>query len=55
MGQSKKYNPEKLATRGTHDKEKKTKPKHNTTCVGHHYAETNTNNINKTLKQTQTT
>jgi hypothetical protein len=29
MGQSKKYNPEKLATRGTHDKEKKTKPKHN--------------------------
>ena len=36
-------NPEKLATQGTQDKEK-----HNTICVGHHYTQTNTNNINKT-------
>ena len=39
-------NPEKLATQGTQDK-KKTK-KHKTICVGHRYAETNTNNVNKT-------
>ena len=25
-----------------------TKQKHNTICVGHHYVETNTNNVNKT-------
>ena len=25
-----------------------TKIKHNTICVGHHYAQANTNNINKT-------
>ena len=23
-------------------------PKHNTTCAGHHYAQSNTNNVNKT-------
>ena len=33
-------NPEKMATR---QKNKK----HNTICVGHHYTQTNTNNINK--------
>jgi len=38
-------NPEKLATQGTQDKQK---TKHNTICVGHRYAETNTNNVNKT-------
>ena len=27
---------------------RKTKRKHNTKCVGHHYTQTNTNNINKT-------
>jgi hypothetical protein len=27
---------------------KKNKTKHNTTCVGHHYMQSNTNNINKT-------
>ena len=34
-------NPEKLATLGTQDKDKKK-------CVGHHYTQTNTNNVNKT-------
>ena len=24
------------------------KQKHNTTCVGHHYTQVNTNNVNKT-------
>ena len=28
--------------------EKKTFQKHNTICVGHHCAQTNTNNVNKT-------
>jgi len=36
-------NPEK----GIH-KMKKTKQKHNTIFVGHHYAKTNTKNVNKT-------
>jgi hypothetical protein len=27
---------------------RKTKQKHNKICVGHHYAQTNTNNVNKT-------
>ena len=35
-------NPGKLANRG------KIKQKHNTICVGHHYIQTNTNNVNKT-------
>jgi hypothetical protein len=39
-------NPEKLAALGTQDD--KTNQKHNTRCVGHHYAQTNTNNVNKT-------
>jgi hypothetical protein len=30
-----------------HTKRRKTKQKHNTICVGHHYAQTNTNNIKK--------
>jgi hypothetical protein len=29
-------------------KTKKTKQRHNIICVGHHYAQTNTNNVNKT-------
>jgi len=36
-------NAEKLAT-----KRRKTKQKHNRICVGHHYAQTNTNNVNTT-------
>jgi hypothetical protein len=35
-------NPEKLATR------RKTKQKQSTICVGHHNAQTNKNNVNKT-------
>ena len=36
-------------------KRRKTKQKHNTICVGHHYAQTNTNNVNKTWALLQTT
>jgi hypothetical protein len=42
--------PQKLATSGTQDTEK-----HNTICVTHHYAQTNTNNVNKTWDLLQTT
>ena len=45
-GQSKMDNPEKLATYGTQDEEKQSK-KHNTICVGHHYTQIHTNNVNK--------
>ena len=31
-----------------HTRRRKTKQKQNTICVGHHYAQTNTNSINKT-------
>jgi hypothetical protein len=31
---------------------RKTKQKHNTICAGHHYPQTNTNNMNKTRKVT---
>jgi len=37
---------EKLATYGSQDEEKQ--QKYNIICVGHHYTQTNTNNINKT-------
>jgi hypothetical protein len=37
-------NPDKMATYGTQDEERR----NNTICVGHHYAQTNTNNVNKT-------
>ena len=46
-------NPDKLATLGTQDD--KTNQKHNTICVGHHYAQTDTNNVNKTCALQQTT
>jgi hypothetical protein len=42
-----KYNEEKLATYGTQE-ENNPKHKLNTICVGHHYAQTNTNNVIKT-------
>ena len=54
MGQSQIDNPEKLAKYGTEDEEKK-KKKHNTICVGQHYAQTNTKNVNKTQVLLQTT
>ena len=40
-------NPERLVIKGILDEEK-TKQKHNTICVRHHYTQTNTNNVNKT-------
>jgi len=43
-------NPENLATQ-----RRKTKQKHNTICVGHHYTQANINNINKTWAILQTT
>ena len=49
-GQSKIDNPEKLAIKGTQDKEKQ-----DTVCVGHHYAQTNTNYVSKTWALLQTT
>jgi hypothetical protein len=40
---------EKRATLSTQDvRRRQTKQKHNTICVGHHYAQINTNNVNKT-------
>ena len=45
-GQSKMDNPEKLAALGTQDEDKQS-IKHNTICVGHHYAQANTNNVNE--------
>ena len=49
-GQSKNDNPEKLVTQDTQDEEK-----HNTICVGHHYAQAKANNVNKTSALLQTT
>ena len=34
---------------------RKTKQNHNTVCFGHHYAQANTNNVNKTWALLQTT
>ena len=34
---------------------RQTKQKHNTICVGHHYTQINTNNVNKTWALIQTT
>ncbi len=34
---------------------RKTKQKHNTICVGHHYVQANTNNVNRTVALLQTT
>ena len=42
---SKMDNPEKLATQGTQNEENQNKY---TICVGHHYTQANTNNVNKT-------
>ena len=39
-------NPEILATYGTQNKDEEKQNK-NTICVGYHYMQTNTNNINK--------
>jgi hypothetical protein len=47
-------NPENMATLSTRD-EKTTEKKQDTICVGHPYAQTNTNNLNKTRALLQTT
>jgi spore maturation protein CgeB len=54
---SNKYATEKLATLATQDtKRRQSKQKnHRPVCVGHHYAQTNTNNVNKILALLQTT
>jgi len=39
---------------GTQDEDKQNKI-HNTICIEHHYTQTNTNNVNKTLVLLQTT
>ena len=46
-------NPEKMATQCTQDEDKQNK-KHNTICVGHHYTQIHTNNVNKTRALLQT-
>jgi hypothetical protein len=33
---------------------RKTKQKHSTICIGHHYTQTNTHNVNKTCDLLQT-
>jgi hypothetical protein len=40
-------NPEKTGTI-EYTRRRQTKQKHNTICVGHHYVQANTNNVNKT-------
>ena len=48
-GQSNKENKKKTAIQDAQDtRRRKTKQKHNTICVGHHYVQTNINNVNKT-------
>ena len=46
-------NPKKLAS--GYSRQTKTKQKHNTICVWHHYTQTNTHNVNKTWDIIQTT
>jgi len=38
-----------------HTRRRKTNQKHNTICVGHHYTQTNTNDVNNTRALLQTT
>jgi hypothetical protein len=40
---------------GTQDKERKKTTTKNTICIGHHYTQTKTNNVNKTWALLQTT
>ena len=48
-GQSKMDNPEKLATLCTQDEERQNKSTTQYVSVGHHYAQTNTNIVDKTF------
>jgi hypothetical protein len=47
-------NPEKSGNIGP-TKRRKLKQKHNTICVGHHYMQANTNNVNMIWSLLQTT
>jgi hypothetical protein len=47
-------NSQKLETFG-YTRQRQTKQKHNITCVGHHYTQANTNNVNKSWAILQTT
>ena len=42
-------------TRRRKSKKQKQKQKRNTICIGHHYAKTNTNNVNRTCTLLKTT
>jgi hypothetical protein len=46
-------NPEKPGNT-VYTRRRKTKQKYNTICVGHHYTQSNTNNVNKTWALLQT-
>jgi len=45
----------KISIEASNKDEEKTKQKHSTLCVGHHYRKTTTNNVNKTCALLQTT
>ena len=47
-------NPEKLDGNIGYTRRRKTKQKHNTICVVHHYNQANTKNVNKTWKWVKT-
>ena len=48
-GQSQKVQSRDTGNMG-YTRRRHTKEKHNTICVGHHYAQINTNNVNKQAK-----
>jgi len=48
-------NTEGAIKKGQPTERRKSKQRHNTIWVGHHYAQTNTNNVNKTCSLLQTT
>jgi hypothetical protein len=52
-GVIKKDNPEKLATLGAKEEDKRRN--HNTICVGHYYAQADTHYVSKTCALLQTT
>ena len=54
MGQSKQDNTDKPAAYGTPDEDKQRK-KNDAICVGHRYAQANTNNVDRTCTILHTT
>ena len=53
-GTIKNWQPREISNTG-HTRRRKSKLKHNTICVRHHYMQTNANNVNKTWALLQTT